>query len=88
MLGSEGVKKREKASCSYCFWLQQRSCFWVFWFFVCFFKFLSKLCLFIYYNPLNELNIKPIQIFKDRHYVLYLNATSLLFFNCWETFFF
>lgn len=61
MLVSEGVKKQEKASCSYCFWLQQYSSF---------FLFFSKLCLFIYYNSLNELNIKPIQLFKDRHCVV------------------
>lgn len=56
--------KEAKASCSNCFWLQQWSCSF-------FFLFFSKLCLFIYYNSLNELNVKAIQIFKDSHYVLY-----------------
>lgn len=78
MLGSEGAKNREKPSCSYCFWLQQHSSY---------FLLSSKLGLFIYYNSVNELNIKPIQIFKDRH-VLSLNTTFLFLFKYWKTFFF
>lgn len=53
-----------------------------------FFFILLQMIFFTYYNSLNELSIKPIQIFKDRHYVLHLRATFFLLFNCWEAFFF